>query len=123
MIELLFKGKTKITGKWVEGNGIIQGQDGISHARWVDICDDKVRYEVIPETVGRFTGLTDKNKIKVFEWDIVKVNGVANAVVIWNNDEACFAFDYGADGKPLIVDLVEERSIEVIGNKWDNPEC
>lgn len=70
----------------------------------------------------QFTGLTDKNNKKVFEGDIVKVNGVATATVIYNETDACYAFDYGPEGKPLIVELVDEHSVEVIGNIYENPE-
>lgn len=78
--------------------------------------------EVDYKTVGQFTGLTDKKGKKIFEGDIVTVNGVANATIIYNDNEACFSFDYGENGRPLIVDLVEEHSIEVIGNIHDNKE-
>lgn len=126
MRETLFRGKRVDNGEWVEGD----------FCRPSNICKESIGYDeqlkqsdvliwedysVQPETVGQYTGLTDKNGKKIFEGDVVKVNGVANAKVFYRNEECCYAFDY-IGGRPLIVDLVDDRSLEVIGNIHDNPE-
>lgn len=137
MREILFRGKRKDNGEWIEGNGIVQGQDGISYARWVDICDDKMRYEVIPESVLRFTGLKDKNGKKIFEGDIIKaitidtnteqlaVIGFGKFVDGYGDDEY-IGFYIEFDGlKTTITQLLMEEvkgRFEVIGNIYDNPE-
>ena len=123
MREILFRGKTK-DGKWVVGNGIIQGVDHISYARWVDISNDKIRYEVIPETVGQFTGLTDKNGKKIFEGDIVRFSHEAYdedfiGAVIFDECESGFILKNG-DGWVGFSYIGE--CYEVIGNIHDNPE-
>lgn len=129
MIEILFRGKTK-QKNWVEGNGIMQGQDCISYARWVDICNDRIRYEVIPETVGRFTGLTDNNGKKIFEGDIVKNALYREMPFIVKYDQSrggYFPFASG-DGcgcceiETITPDKNGQVDVEVIGNIYDNPE-
>lgn len=81
----LFRGKRKDNGEWVEGylfddglidsnrmfigSLIIEDYKGLSDDEW-DITGTCF-YEVIPETVGQFVGLSDKNAQKIFEGDIV----------------------------------------------------
>jgi len=79
--EILFRGKRIDNKKFVEGD-LIHGVGGkygkmyilpITHIYPQD-CNDLDGYDVYPETVGQFTGLTDKSGKRIFEDDIVKTN-------------------------------------------------
>ena len=77
---------------------------------------------VIPETVGQFTGLIDKNGKRIFEDDIIKTIEGAFKVVyehgaVWLYDELLLSNDH----LDFLGSYITE-SIEVIGNIHDNPE-
>jgi hypothetical protein len=70
------------------------------------------------ETVGQFTGLTDKNGKEIYEGDVVEWKGVRGEV--WYNESAArFFFD---DSKGLHLEPHYGHEAEVIGNIYENPE-
>ena len=75
------------------------------------------KYEVIPETVGQFTGLCDKNGRKIFEGDIVESPNGTQGFIEWQNAECAFLVDIGDDWQTM-----DDCPYEVIGNKYDNKE-
>ncbi|MEE0839059.1 MAG: YopX family protein [Acutalibacteraceae bacterium] len=146
MREILFRGKQVDNGEWVEGDfchpcNIVfeaMGYDEVLGQKDVPVIND---YAVIPETVGQYTGLTDKNGKKIFEGDIVKIAYYFG----WDDEqeknvpeEEYISKVYSIDGCPFCVDLLhcdgdmspiawldwsyDDAEIEVIGNIHDNPE-
>ena len=123
--EILFRGKRADNGEWVYGyligNNVIVGEV-------VDFDDDYFNtefwYKVDPETVGQFTGLTDKNGTKVFEGGIVRFyddseDELVNGTVIFNADFCSFCVSM--KGHEDIM-LMAHWQYEVIGNVYDNSE-
>lgn len=81
--------------------------------------------EVDYKTVGRFTGLTDRNGVRIFEGDIVKVKTISgsfiNYVITWFNSDLCWVMQSLKDTS-VIFRLRSCWKFEVVGNIHDNPE-
>ena len=126
MREILFRGKRIDNGEWVEGNYSIMLSGRVA----IQPIGRIVTYEVLPTTVGQFTGLLDKNGNKIFEGDIVrrfnsKEQEVMRYTVKWNTDCCMFVLmseytylgEYDSD-----FTVFYGEDLEVVGNIHDNPE-
>ena len=130
MRDYLFHGKRKDNGEWVEGYYLYRGEEcskigtDVHYIVTHDLCGFSW-HEVIPETVGQFTGLPDKNGNRIFEGDIVKTDKFSepNKQYIIKYDLQFGAF-IGHDRYNCYFVTFDGDSdeFEVIGNIHDNPE-
>lgn len=156
MREIIFRGKAEGRNDWVEGLLIKVGKyccilepDCESYGETYLDADlgtiDGQAEPVIPETVGQYTGLEDKNGKKIFEGDIIRkpirrpgVHEHAYLIVFHDGEfkmvSDCY-YDCSETTRTLIEYLEKayaicrpnllykaEKYFEVIGNIYDNPE-
>ena len=119
--DIVFRGKSKSTGEWVEGSLI--GNDVIV-GKIVEFEEDyfctEFWYKVDTETVGQFTGMTDKKGKKLFEGDVYSM-GDKNILYVVIFDKSQFIGKQV--GNRSLAGLEYWKSdIEIIGNIHDNPE-
>lgn len=116
--EILFRGKTE-SGKWIFGsllNPIYQSPQIYSF-----VTDDWLY--VIPETVGQFTGLTDKNGTKIFEGDLIETKKGGLGVVKYLRGS--FSLEYincENHSFSYLGVVLSHLKHNLIGNIYDNPE-
>ena len=128
MREILFRGKRIDNGEWVFGDFIrepfgyciqVVTHSGNEYSR--------KKYVITEETVGQYTGLTDKNGKRIFEGDILKSHydflfpdDVTFELVVFCDSAWCIQ-QKGFEPAPACADMISELS-EVAGNIYDNPE-
>lgn len=127
MREILFRGKDIDNGIFVTGYLIGNG----TGKKYITLVGSHCK-EVIPETIGQYTGLTDKNGRRIFEGDIVKTKkygkiiGHSNVrdfdifVVIY--EPAMFRLENTHRAFNLVGKCGKGIDYEVVGNIYDNPE-
>lgn len=139
MRKIKFRGISTHSGEWVYGNFI--------HSKRFAACGNEFRIhnqetglesDIIPETVGQFTGLWDKNGREIYEGDILHVNkpytylkGKDIHIIKWQETDSAFGyfnvrtnfFDTDRTGHLIKIGSNKHGSwCEIIGNIHDNPE-
>lgn len=120
MRKILFRGKDKETGEWVEGYLYVR-HDGVCEISCYneDVNIERWTSNVTNESVGQYTGLNDKNGKQIFEGDILRHVDYPDEPMplIW------YVNGYALKGLWMDVEWPKIlNKIEVIGNIHDNPE-
>ena len=151
MREILFKGKRKDNGKWIEGY-YQKRYDLLGNEEHLIFHADSYKVweyaEVDPETLCQFTGLCDKNGKKIWENDILMCHGnsedlvktvfgefgvrnietgsIVDKVVGWHYEiiptDAISRCEPFCYSMPLTKDYIDRCEMEVVGSIFDNPE-
>lgn len=132
MREILFRGQQRKKGEkvrldgspvessWFYGNGVLQSRGQSSIIYQTEPVFSK--HSVYSDTLGQYTGVTDKNGTKIFEGDIV--------TGYFNHEKIVGYIFYGGNAQFFIqrdgiygIGLDNSDCwLEVIGNIYDNPE-
>lgn len=123
--EILFRGKRVDNGEWVEGY-LYRLSEKLNPFIMV-INKSGEAYPVIPETVGQYTGLKDKNGKKIFEYMAVKhtqkydISGikVSLMVVKWSSSYGVWILKDLSNRRADMFLGNEAHRVEVIGNIHD----
>jgi hypothetical protein len=131
MREILFRGKTKDAKSWVVGS-LVNTYDHYTRDQHCFIVDDDYEdheeTEVLPKSVGQYTGLTDKNGKKIFEGDIIINNPKyprPTKYSVYMDEERGGYFPFACGdwcGCCEIEVVYYPKECEVVGNIHDNPE-
>lgn len=151
MREILFRGKRSDNGEWVNGSLFIPDIPDTPTQICIGTNVVRISYDIDPQTIGQYTGLTDKNGQKIFEGDIIRyadmydyncyLESLDNTEAydkcdlgdIWTVDEVVYGIKIGYPAFDLnkhdwdcngLSELNESGNYfyEIIGNIHDNPE-
>lgn len=138
MRTIKFRGKNSRSNQWETGNLVVY-ENGETRIMYAYRPYATVTSTVIPETVGQFTGLTDKNGKKIYEGDIIHVKGNTFdkdfGVVTYHKNGYFYIDDsFGEFPRDCVKpigdffnrisrdDFFQGMNFYVIGNIHDNPE-
>lgn len=133
MREIIFRGKRCDNGEYVYGSYChAEKFDRSGEEHYIIEYEANGRsYEVIPETIGQYTGLTDKNGKNIFEGDICKFREWSKGDMCWVGKVHYEYQQFVISGNPnkecespftLVMSRFVPENIEIIGNIHDNPE-
>lgn len=123
MRTIKFRGICIATKQWLYGD-LVQDTEGGCYIYPID-CDGLYRdNEVVPETVGQYTGMKDKHGVEIYEGDVIShVKGYKkDKNNNWVDDVETLIVEFGNGVFSNHSLFSVSESVEVIGNIHDNPE-
>lgn len=135
MREILFRGKRFGNGEWIEGYFLPGNERHSLHPCIFVYLPETQNFECFDidiDTLGEYTGLTDKNGTRIFEGDIVKITGFHTtaiaAVKYGSSSEKSTSWGWYFDDNDghtyflMSKAFCEDYNAIIIGNIHDNPE-
>jgi len=120
MREILYRGMNHETGKFVYGF-YTKLQDGARITHNIIVEDEQAEcrftkfYIHSKETVGQFTGITDKNGAKIFEHDKIYIDGMYLGYILLT-DGAFNLIEENNQSGSNIINQARMNRMEIIGN-------
>jgi uncharacterized phage protein (TIGR01671 family) len=128
MREIVFRGKLAYNGVWVYGGFYKEPVDDIKDGKTYIITGSLSfagnANQVIPETIGQYTGLVDKNGKMIFEGDIIhdEDSGAIGEVFFNNDGTGGYSTWFLGVGYNCALSVLDSTNLVIIGNIHDNPE-
>lgn len=122
MREIKFRGITIQSHMWEYGD-LIRDRNGKCFIHFYDCNGFECSYEVIPETIGQYTGLKGKNGKEIYEGDIILFHGNnANHTLKVEHRNSWYLYINIRTGYASQLYGSSEEAFEIIGNIHENPE-
>ena len=127
--ETKFRGKSLTTSEWLYGSLFNDGAEDYILPNLPSGALDYEDYQIDSNTIGQFTGVKDKKGKEVFEGDIVEVTCLEVSQygrkmlcsIVYYSGFACYCFK-ASDRIRCMISTIPNAEIEVIGNRFENPE-
>ena len=131
--KILFRGKSAENGEWFTGqllhfkspvsekelNVIVEGCEWDDSNEWFSIGR---RAKVVPETVGQYIGLNDRQDKPIFEGDIVEVDMRDDVFLVKYDEDDAIWFVSNCNDNLSFRENISNYNCVVIGNIYDDPE-
>ena len=126
MREIKFRGYDEENKCWRYGH-FFETVEGIR--RCYNIVENRdTKYYVEVDSIGEFTGLYDKTGKEIYEGDIFSISNPYNNSTASGYAKVVFSYDYvggwvlTSDGKDSLNIGTRTKSVEVVGNIYENPD-